>query len=33
MAEGNKIKRIATTLLFFFIAGLCEIAGGYLVWL
>ena len=33
MAEGNKIKRIAVTLIFFFIAGLCEIAGGYLVWL
>ena len=33
MAEGNKIKRIAITLLFFFIAGLCEIGGGYLVWL
>jgi|SRR5919106_4421918 small multidrug resistance family-3 protein len=31
MAEGNKIKRIAITLLFFFIAGLCEIVGGYLV--
>src|ERR687890_2853407 len=33
MAEGNKIKRIAITLLLFFIAGLCEIAGGSLVWL
>ena len=33
MAESNKVKRITITLLFFFIAGLCEIAGGYLVWL
>ena len=31
--EDNKIKIIAITLLFFFIAGLCEIGGGYLVWL
>lgn len=33
MAESNKVKRITITLLFFFIAGLFEIAGGYLVWL
>jgi small multidrug resistance family-3 protein len=33
MAESNKVKRITITLLFFFIAGLCEIAGSYLVWL
>jgi small multidrug resistance family-3 protein len=33
MAESNKVKRITITLLFFFIAGLCEITGGYLVWL
>src|SRR5919106_4946828 len=33
MADRNKIKKIAITLLFFFIAGLCEIGGGYLVWL
>ena len=33
MAERNKIKKIAITSLFFFIAGLCEIGGGYLVWL
>jgi len=26
-------KKISITLLFFFIAGLCEIGGGYLVWL
>lgn len=32
MAQGNKIKRIAITLLFFFIAGLCEIGGGSIVW-
>jgi small multidrug resistance family-3 protein len=31
--ERTKVKRIAFTLLFFFIAGLCEIGGGYLVWL
>jgi|SRR5829696_8106908 len=31
--ESTKIKKIAITLLFFFIAGLCEIGGGYLVWL
>jgi small multidrug resistance family-3 protein len=34
MAEkSNQAKRIAITLLFFLIAGLCEIGGGYLVWL
>jgi small multidrug resistance family-3 protein len=26
-------RKIIVTLLFFFIAGLCEIGGGYLVWL
>lgn len=31
--ERTKVKKIAVTLLFFFIAGLCEIGGGYLVWL
>ncbi len=31
--EGTKINKIAVTLIFFFIAGLCEIGGGYLVWL
>ena len=31
--ERTKIKKICITLLFFFIAGLCEIGGGYLVWL
>jgi small multidrug resistance family-3 protein len=31
--ESTKIKKIAITLLFFFIAGLCEIGGSYLVWL
>jgi small multidrug resistance family-3 protein len=31
--ERTKAKKIAITLLFFFIAGLCEIGGGYLVWL
>lgn len=33
MAESTKAKKIGITLLFFFIAGLCEIGGGYLVWL
>ena len=28
-----KANKIAVTLFFFFIAGLCEIGGGYLVWL
>jgi small multidrug resistance family-3 protein len=28
-----RIKKISITLLFFFLAGLCEIGGGYLVWL
>ena len=31
--RSTKAKKIAITLLFFFIAGLCEIGGGYLVWL
>jgi small multidrug resistance family-3 protein len=31
--ERTKVKKIAVTLLFFVIAGLCEIGGGYLVWL
>jgi small multidrug resistance family-3 protein len=26
-------NKIAVSLVFFFIAGLCEIGGGYLVWL
>ncbi|MDQ4065995.1 MAG: YnfA family protein [Thermoproteota archaeon] len=33
MAQHTKAKKIGITLLFFFIAGLCEIGGGYLVWL
>ena len=33
MVASTKAKKIAITLLFFFIAGLCEIGGGYLVWL
>ena len=33
MTDGTTTKKIAITLLFFFIAGLCEIGGGYLVWL
>jgi small multidrug resistance family-3 protein len=28
-----RIKGILYSLFFFFIAGLCEIGGGYLVWL
>jgi small multidrug resistance family-3 protein len=31
--ERIKSNKIAVTLLFFIIAGLCEIGGGYLVWL
>jgi len=29
----TKIKKVLITLLFFFLAGLFEIGGGYLVWL
>jgi small multidrug resistance family-3 protein len=32
MRESTKVKKIGITLIFFFIAGLCEIGGGYLVW-
>jgi drug/metabolite transporter superfamily protein YnfA len=32
MDEANNVK-ILVTLPFFFIAGLCETVGGYLVWL
>ena len=31
--KHSKIKTILITLLFFYLAGLCEIGGGYLVWL
>ncbi|MBM2818577.1 MAG: conserved rane protein of unknown function [Nitrosarchaeum sp.] len=27
------LTKISTSLLFFFLAGLCEIGGGYLVWM
>jgi small multidrug resistance family-3 protein len=30
---NDSFKKIAASLLFFFLAGLCEIGGGYLVWL
>ena len=33
MTDVSRIKKILLSLLFFFIAGLCEIGGGYLVWL
>ena len=33
MTDVFKMKKILFSLLFFFIAGLCEIGGGYLVWL
>ncbi len=33
MIANTKAKKIGVTLFFFFIAGLCEIGGGYLVWL
>nr|MDQ3976128.1 hypothetical protein [Thermoproteota archaeon] len=29
----KKIRKILITLFFFLLAGLCEIGGGYLVWL
>src|SRR5918995_2613053 len=29
----KKIRKITITLFFFLLAGLCEIGGGYLVWL
>jgi small multidrug resistance family-3 protein len=29
----KKIRKIAITIFFFLLAGLCEIGGGYLVWL
>jgi small multidrug resistance family-3 protein len=33
MLFNQKIQKILLTIFFFFIAGLCEIGGGYLVWL
>ena len=33
MTDVSRMKKILLSLLFFFIAGLCEIGGGYLVWL
>lgn len=33
MIDAVKLKKILYSLLFFSIAGLCEIGGGYLVWL
>ena len=33
MIESSKRKKILLSLLFFFLAGICEIGGGYLVWL
>ena len=33
MTDASKMKKILLSLFFFFIAGLCEIGGGYLVWL
>ena len=33
MTDVAKVKKILYSLFFFFIAGLCEIGGGYLVWL
>jgi small multidrug resistance family-3 protein len=33
LTDASKMKKILLSLLFFFIAGLCEIGGGYLVWL
>jgi small multidrug resistance family-3 protein len=33
LIDAVKLKKILYSLLFFSIAGLCEIGGGYLVWL
>jgi small multidrug resistance family-3 protein len=33
LIDAFKVKKILYSLLFFFLAGLCEIGGGYLVWL
>ena len=33
MIDAIKLRKILYSLFFFFIAGLCEIGGGYLVWL
>jgi len=33
MNNNIVIKKILVTLFFFFLAGLCEIGGGYLIWL
>ncbi len=33
MGDASRTKKVGVTLLFFFIAGLCEIGGGYLMWL
>jgi small multidrug resistance family-3 protein len=33
LIESSKRKKILLSLLFFFLAGICEIGGGYLVWL
>jgi small multidrug resistance family-3 protein len=30
---NDRTRKVLTTLFFFFLAGLCEIGGGYLVWL
>ena len=33
MLFSDKIQKILLTIFFFFLAGICEIGGGYLVWL
>ncbi len=33
IALSKKLKNYITSVLLFFLAGLCEIGGGYLVWL
>jgi small multidrug resistance family-3 protein len=33
MLFNEKIRKILLTIFFFLLAGLCEIGGGYLVWL
>ena len=33
LIDASKLRKVLLSLFFFFLAGLCEIGGGYLVWL
>jgi small multidrug resistance family-3 protein len=33
LSDASKRKKVIYSIFFFFLAGLCEIGGGYLVWL